>query len=262
MAAISAPLPIQLLYGYVIFSQSQRSDAHDATAAFAVVLRVVDVTAQRAVRVPFLLRECRQAGVAGRSAAVQFRDLQQPGDAAGSASLREGCLLCKQPVLIGSADIAVGSAANAARGHARFAVKDAVDREQRHLRVIGDERLVTDGIQFVFLYAVVPVAGPQRVLTEKFDRIAECIARRAADQAAADPIQMHLRFLNSFWRGDSIVAHKRFPTFFFCFPYACFQTHPLLTTCCPLTHCFWSNVTHSRCSVCGNISTGWMRVTR
>lgn len=208
------PLPIQLLYGCVIFSQSQRSDAHDATAAFAVVLRVVDVTAQRAVRVPFLLRERRQAGVAGRSSAVQFRDLQQPGDAAGSASLREGCLLCKQPVLIGSADIAVGSAVNAARGHARFAVKDAVGREQRHLRVIGDERLVTDGIQFVFLYAVVPVAGPQRVLTEKFDRIAECIARRAADQAAADPIQVHLRFLNSFWRGDSIVAHKRFPTFF------------------------------------------------
>ena len=101
------------------------------------------------------------------------------------------------------------------------------------------------------------------VARERLSRHApESIARRAADQAAADPIQMHLRFLNSFWRGDSIVAHKRFPTFFFCFPYACFQTHPLLTTCCPLTHCFWSNVTHSRCSVCGNMSTGWMRVTR
>ena len=227
------PLPIQLLYGYVILSQPQRSDAHDAAAAFAVVLRLVDVTAQRAVRVLFLLRERGQAGVAGRSEAVQLRDLQQPGDAAGGASLREGCLLCKQPVLIGSADIAVGSAANAARGHVRFAVKDAVGREQRHLRIIGDERFPTDGIQFVFLYAVVPVTGKQRAFIEKFDRIAECVARRAADQAAADPVQMHLRFLNPFRRGGSIAVHKRLLTFFFCFTVFVFKFlhHRQLAVC-------------------------------
>lgn len=101
---------------------------------------------------------------------------------------RGGCALRDQPVLIGAADVTVRLRADAMQRRASIAGEQTVCREERHLCVVRDACRPADGVGYVLPDAAVAAALAQRLLAEKLDRIAERVARSAADQAAADAV--------------------------------------------------------------------------
>ncbi len=100
---------------------------------------------------------------------------------------RKFILLRKEPVEIGSPDAFLLRQRFAALTKRRTPQQTA-RRKERHLRIIGDERFIKAFEQIISGNAECAVAAANFFLMLKLDRIAECIACRAADQTAAEAV--------------------------------------------------------------------------